>query len=73
MVLLFSHPVGSEPQGCLDILALQVVFMFVLLEAHSPGQAAHNEGHGHTGTTNYGLAVADSWINHNTVVHGWGG
>src|SRR5438552_7442422 len=69
MMLFLVHQFTRKPQSSADILNAQVVFALHFLEAHSAGEATHNDRDRRARTTNDGFTMTNGRINRNSVIH----
>jgi hypothetical protein len=69
MMLFLVNQFTCELQGRADILHGQVIFPLHFLKAHAASKAAYNNGHSCAHTANDRLAMTDSRINCNSVMH----
>jgi hypothetical protein len=65
--LLFSQLTDKSERSA-DVVRAQVVLAFNLRKRHAPGEASDHERNRHPGATYHGFAVADGWINNNSIV-----
>jgi hypothetical protein len=69
MMLFLIHQFTRELQSRADVLIAQVVLSLYFLEGHAAGQATHNDRNGCARAANDWLAVADGWVNGNSLIH----
>ena len=69
MVLFLVQELARESQGRSDVLDRQIVLALNVLEAHTSGEASHNEGHRRTGPPDHRLPVADLRVDDDTILH----
>lgn len=72
MVLFLFNELAGEFQRGTDVLDGYVVFPLHLVEVHATRQAAHNDRDRCSRPANHGFAVADLWVDEDSLVHSAG-